>query len=160
MASRDILHQTSCAYTPQQNGVTKRKNKHLIETARTLLIHSEVSHSFWVDVVLTACYLINRMSSSILNNKIPHSILFPHEPLHPLLLKVFRSTCFVHNFSLGLDKLSPRSHKCVFLGFTRSQKGYKCFSPSMSLHFTIKVLLIPLSLHLIPSIFLVLSIFL
>ena len=58
------------------------------------------------------------------------------------------------------------------LGFTRSQKGYKCFfllltailfqqmSPSMSLHFTIKVLLIPLSLHLIPSIFLILSIFL
>jgi len=48
---------------------------------------------------------------------------------------VFESTCFVHNFSLGLDKLSPRSHKCVFLRFTRSQKGYKCFSPFLNCYF-------------------------
>jgi len=87
------------------------------------------------DVVLTVCYLINRMPSSILNNKIPHSILFPYEPLHPLPLKVFGSTCFMHNFSHGLDKLSPRSHKYVFIGFTRSQKGYKCFSPSLNCYF-------------------------
>jgi len=75
------------------------------------------------------------MPSSVLNNKIPHSILFPHEPLHPLPLKVFGSTCFVHNFSPELDKLSPRSHKCVFLGFMRSQKGYKCFFPSLNRYF-------------------------
>jgi len=75
------------------------------------------------------------MSSSVLENKIPHSILFPHESLHPLSLKVFGSTCFVHNFSPELDKLSVRSHKCVFLGFTRSQKGYKYFSPSLNRYF-------------------------
>ena len=75
------------------------------------------------------------MSSSVLKNNIPHSILFPHEPLHPLPLRVFGSTCFVHNFSPGLDKLSPRSHKCVFLGFTRSQRGYKCFSPFLNRYF-------------------------
>jgi len=61
--------------------------------------------------------------------------LFPHESLHPLPPKVFGSTCFVHNFNPGLDKLSGRSHKCVFLGFTRSQKGYKCFSPSLNCYF-------------------------
>jgi len=103
MASHDILHQTSCVYTSQQNGVVEHKNRHLIETTRTLLIHGLVPQSFWGDVVLTTCYLINRMSSSVLDNKIPHSILFPHELLHPLPLKVFGSTCFVHNFSLGLD---------------------------------------------------------
>ena len=75
------------------------------------------------------------MPSSVLKNNIPHSILFPHDPLHPLPLRVFGSTCFVHNFSPGLDKLSPRSHKCVFLGFTRSQKGYKCFSPFLNRYF-------------------------
>jgi len=72
------------------------------------------------------------MPSSVLDNNIPHSILFPYEPLHPLPLRVFGSTCFVHNFSSGLDKLSPRSHKSVFLGFTRSQKRYKCFSLSLN----------------------------
>jgi len=75
------------------------------------------------------------MPSLVLDNKIPHSILFPCDPLRPLPLKVFGSTCFVHNFSSDLDKLSPRSHKCVFLGFTRSHKGYKCFSPSLNCYF-------------------------
>jgi len=46
MTSRDILYQTSCAYTPQQHEVVERKNKHLIETTRTLLIHGEIPQSF------------------------------------------------------------------------------------------------------------------
>jgi len=135
MSSHGILHQTSCTYTPQQNGVAERKNRHLIETTRTLLIHGEVLGHFLGDAILSACYLINHMPSSILKNNIHHSILFPHEHLHPLPLRVFGSTCFVHNFSLGLDKLSPRSHKCVFLVFTRSQKGYKYFSPFLNRYF-------------------------
>ena len=135
MASHGFLHQTSCAYTPQQNGVAERKNKHLIETTHTLLIHGEVPEHFLGDVILTADYLINRMFSSVLKNNIPHSIVFPHEPLHCLPLRVFGSTFFVHNFSVGLDKLFPRSHECVFLGFTRSQKGYKYFSPFLNRYF-------------------------
>jgi len=42
MKSHDILHQTSCVYTPQQNGVTKRNNRHLVETIRTMLLHGDV----------------------------------------------------------------------------------------------------------------------
>jgi len=60
MKSHGILHQTSCAYTPQQNGVAERKNKHLVETTHTLLIHSGVPQCFWGDVILSVCYLINR----------------------------------------------------------------------------------------------------
>jgi len=128
-ASHGILHQTSCAYTPKQNGVAERKNRHLIEKTLTLLIHGEVPEHFWGDAILIACYLINCMSSSVLMNNIPH------EPLHPLPLRLFGSTCFVPNFSPGLDKLSPRSHKCVFFRFTRSQKRYKCFSPFLNRYF-------------------------
>jgi len=62
------------------------------------------------------------MPSEFLDNKIPHSILFAHELFHPLPLKVFWSTCFVHNFSPDIDKLSPRLHKCVFLGLIISKK--------------------------------------
>jgi len=135
MKSHGIIHQTSYAYTPQQIGVTERKNRHLVETTCTLLIHGGVPQYFWSDAILSACYLINHMSSSVLENKIPHSILFPHESLHPLPPKVFGSKCFVHNFSFGLDKLSARSHKCVFLGFARSQKRYKCFLPTLNRYF-------------------------
>ncbi|KAK2377577.1 putative mitochondrial protein [Trifolium repens] len=131
MALNGILHQTSCPHTPQQNGVAERKNRHLIETTRTLLLHGNVPFRFWGDAVLTACYLINRMPSSVLDGNIPHSILFPHSPLHSVPPRVFGSTCFVHNLSPGLDKLSARSLKCVFLGYHRSQKGYRCYSPTL-----------------------------
>jgi len=46
MTSHGILHQTSCAYTPQQNEVAERKNKYLIETTRTILIHGDVPQHF------------------------------------------------------------------------------------------------------------------
>ena len=42
MSSHEILHQLSYAYTPQQNGVVEHKNRHLVETARTLLLHHKV----------------------------------------------------------------------------------------------------------------------
>jgi len=75
-----------------------------------------IPQCFWDDVfwddVLSACYVFNRMSSSILEN-IRHSILFAHEPLHPLSLKVFGSTCFFHNFCPSLDKFLSVTQMCL-----------------------------------------------
>ncbi|RVX02837.1 Retrovirus-related Pol polyprotein from transposon TNT 1-94 [Vitis vinifera] len=89
MSHNGILHQSSCAHTPQQNGVAERKNRHLVETAHTILLHSNVPFHFWGDVVLTACYLINRMPFSVLHDQIPHFLLFPDQPLYFLLPRVF-----------------------------------------------------------------------
>lgn len=58
----------SCSHTPQQNGVAEQKHHHLVDTTRTLLINVHAPLKFWGDVVLTACYLINRMPSSVLDN--------------------------------------------------------------------------------------------
>ena len=65
LSSHEILHQSSCTYTPQQNGVVECKNRHLVKTARTLLLHHKVSQRFSGDDNLVDCYLINRMSSSV-----------------------------------------------------------------------------------------------
>ncbi|RVX02515.1 Retrovirus-related Pol polyprotein from transposon RE2 [Vitis vinifera] len=128
MSHHGILHQSSCAHTPQQNGVAERKNRHLVETARTLLLHSHVPFRFWGDAILTACYLINRMPSSVLHDQIPHSLLFPDQPLYFLPPRVFGCTCFVHILTPGQDKLSAKAMKCLFLGYSRLQKGYRCYS--------------------------------
>ena len=135
MSQHGILHQPSCAHTPQQNGVDERKNHHLIETARTLLLHYHVLFHFWGDTVPTACYLINRMPSSVLHDHIPHSLLFPDQPLYFLPPRVFSCTCFVHILTPGQDKLSAKATKCIFLGYSRLQKGYCCYSPQTHQYF-------------------------
>ena len=56
LAKQEILHQTTFLHTPQQNGVTQCKIRHLIEIVKTLLIHMNVPLRFWVDVVCTTCY--------------------------------------------------------------------------------------------------------
>ena len=66
MLQNGILHQTSCVDTPH-NGVAERKNRHLLQTTRALLFQMQVLKHFWVDVVSTACFFINRMPSSVLN---------------------------------------------------------------------------------------------
>ena len=68
MSSHEILHQSSYAHTLQENGVAERKNRLLVEIARTLLLHHKVPQRFWGDAILSACYLINRMPSSVLHD--------------------------------------------------------------------------------------------
>ena len=122
LSSHGILHQSSYAHTPQQNRVAECKNGHLVETARTLLLHHIVPQRFWGDAILTAFYLINRMPSFVLGNQVPHSLLFPNQPLFCLPPRVFGCTCFVHILTPGQDKLSAKAAKCIFLSYSCLQR--------------------------------------
>ena len=51
MSSNDIIHSSSCAHTPQQNRFAERKNRHLLDTARCLLIKMNVPEVFWSDKI-------------------------------------------------------------------------------------------------------------
>ncbi|KAL0556546.1 hypothetical protein IC582_005060 [Cucumis melo] len=131
LCQHGIIHQSSCANTPSQNGVAKRKNRHLLETTRALSFQMHVSKTFWVDVVSTACFLINRMPSSLLNGDIPYRVLFPTKSLFPIAPKIFGCVCFVRDVSPHHTKLDPKSLKCIFLGYSRVQKGYRCYRPTL-----------------------------
>ena len=135
LSSHGILYRSSCAYTPQQNGMAERKNRYLVETTPTLLLHHKVPQRFWRDATLAACYLINHMPSSILHDKIHHSILFPNQPLffHPPYFIGF--VCFAHILTSSQDNLSTKATKCVFLSYSRLQRGYRCYSPDTHRYF-------------------------
>ena len=90
---------------------------------------------FWVDAVSTACFLINRMSSSVLNWATPYHQLFPNNPLFPIDPKVFGCTCYVQDVRPKVSKLNPKSFKCIFVGYSRIQKGYRCYCPTIRRYF-------------------------
>ncbi|RVW54694.1 Retrovirus-related Pol polyprotein from transposon TNT 1-94 [Vitis vinifera] len=127
-----LVHQSSCVNTPQQNGIAERKNRHLLDVARSLMFSTHVPKFFWGEAILIAAYLINRMPSRILDFQTPCQILlqsFPNTRLISTIpFKVFGCSAFVHVHQQHRDKLDPRALKCIFLGYSPTQKGYKCYS--------------------------------
>ncbi|GJT24646.1 putative ribonuclease H-like domain-containing protein [Tanacetum coccineum] len=72
---KGIKREYSNARTPQQNGVAERKNRTLIEAARTMLADSFLPNTFWAEAVSTACYVLNRVLVTKPHNKTPYELL-------------------------------------------------------------------------------------
>ena len=96
--------------------------------ARTILLSSKLPHSFWAEVVNTACYIINRCMTRTLVEKTPYELLKGRKP-NISHLRAFGCKCFVHNNGKdSLGKFDPRSDEGVFLGYSSHNKAYKVFN--------------------------------
>ena len=128
LSSQGILHQSPCPYAPQQNRMVERKNKHLVEIARTLLLNANLPIHYWGYAVLIVSFLINRMPSLTLDNKICLSIISLNEPLYHVSSRVWLYLfCLWCLFVVG--QAFCKGNKCVFLGCSHLQKWYRCYSP-------------------------------
>jgi hypothetical protein len=127
LKSKGILYQTTCINTPEQNGVSERKNRHLLNVIRSLPFQNNVPKTYWSDAVLTATYLINRLPSARLRNMSPLKI-FKGRKIDLDHIRVFGCTCFVH--IKRNDKLDKKSVKTIFLGYSSEKKGYKSYDPT------------------------------
>lgn len=119
-----IVSQLTCAYSPQQNGVVERKHRHLLETARSLYIQSNVPARFWGECVLCATYLINRMPLKSIDFHSPYSKIYNDQPSLQHL-KSFGCLCYVSTSKVQRSKFDHRAFPAVFLGYPVSTKGYK-----------------------------------
>ena len=76
-------------------------------------------------------FFYNHMSSSVLNWDTPYHILFQNRPLFPIETRIFGCTCFIQDVRPHVCKLNLKSLKCIFLGYSRVQKGYRCYCPNL-----------------------------
>jgi transposase InsO family protein len=70
-----IKHEFSAPYTPQQNRVTKRKNRTLIKMARTMLDEYKTSDRFWAEAINTMCHATNRLYHHKILKKTSYELL-------------------------------------------------------------------------------------
>lgn len=98
LQTKDIISQRSCPSMPQQNGVAERKNHHLLDMVKTLLIESFVPFHFWCEALSTIVHLINRLPSTTLDSSSPFYKLFGCHPTYSHLcpLTVFVLSIYHH----------------------------------------------------------------
>jgi len=102
----------------------ERKNRTLVDIARTLLIDSNLPKSFWTEAVNTACYVTNHCLIRFLLNKTPYELLYNRKPKLNYL-RDFGCKCFVlNNGKDDLGKFDPRSDGGVFVVKSSSSKAY------------------------------------
>jgi len=121
-----ISHTFSAPRTPQQNGVAERKNRTLIEIARTLLNDYNLPKSFWGEAVSTTCYITNR---ALIRGglKKTHEILKGRKP-NIGYFKPFGCKCFILNTKDHLGKFDAKSDEEIFLGYSLSSKAYRVYN--------------------------------
>ncbi|KAJ4771019.1 Gag/pol [Rhynchospora pubera] len=119
-----ITYQTTCPYTPQQNGLAERMHRYIVELSLATMTHASIPLPFWDEIFASIVYLINRLPSSS-TKSIPFQKLFTTKPDYTFL-RVLGCLCFPYLRPYNDHKLQQRSLPCVFIGYAYNQKGYKC----------------------------------
>ena len=123
-----IHRQLTASYSPQQNGVAERKNRSLVEMAKSMLKAKELPNNFWAESVHTAAYILNRSPTSSLHDMTPFEAWNGWKPKvnH---FKVFGCLAYVHVPSQKRQKLDDNSMKCIFIGYSIESKAYRFYDP-------------------------------
>ncbi|KAG7582826.1 Integrase catalytic core [Arabidopsis suecica] len=129
LSSAGISHLTSPPHTPEHNGISERKHRHVVETGLTMLTHASMPKHYWSYAFTTATYLINRLPTPNLSMESPYQKLFGETPNYTKL-RVFGCLCFPWLRPYTFNKLEDRSTPCVFLGYSQTQSAYLCLQPS------------------------------
>jgi transposase InsO family protein len=89
-----VKHEFSAPYTPQQNGVVERKNRTLIDMARTMLGEFKTPERFWSEAVNTACHAINWLYLHRLLKKTSYELLMVTNPTSPTFVYLGANVTF------------------------------------------------------------------
>nr|GEX83637.1 hypothetical protein [Tanacetum cinerariifolium] len=126
-ASEGILHQTPVARTPKQNGVVERRNRTLVEAARTMLSAAKVHMFFWAEAIATACFTQNRSLVIPRHEKTPYHIINDRKP-SVKFFHIFGSLYYIVRDGENLDKMKEKGDACIFVGYSTQSRAYRVFN--------------------------------
>lgn len=117
-----IIHQFSCAYSPQPNGLVERKHMNPLICAKALRFHASLPIVLWGDCILTTTYLINRTPTKVLQNKGHYEFLFHTTPDYNLM-KAFGALCHATVLPKPSDKFCSKGYKRSISGISLYTEG-------------------------------------
>nr|GEV45135.1 putative ribonuclease H-like domain-containing protein [Tanacetum cinerariifolium] len=124
---KGIRKKFSNARTPQQNGVAERRNRTLIEAARTMLADAKLLVTFWAEAVNTACYVQNKVLVNKSQNKTPYELFNSITPAIGFL-KPFECHVMILNTLDHLEKFDAKGDEGYFVGYSLSSKAFRVFN--------------------------------
>nr|GEV81710.1 putative ribonuclease H-like domain-containing protein [Tanacetum cinerariifolium] len=113
--------------TPQQNRVAERKNKTIIEAARTMLADSKLPTMFWTKAVRTACYVLNRVSVTSPHNKTSYALLTGNIPTVSHF-KPFGCHVTILNTNDHLGMFDGKADEGYIVGYSTSNRAYRVYN--------------------------------
>nr|GEV70799.1 retrovirus-related Pol polyprotein from transposon TNT 1-94 [Tanacetum cinerariifolium] len=124
---KGIMRQYSVAMTLQQNRVAKRRNRTLIEAARTMLADSKMPTTFWAKAVNAACYVQNRVLVTKPHNKTPYELFHGRTPVISFL-RLFGCPVTILNTIDHLSKFDGKVDEGFFVGYSLNSKAFRVFN--------------------------------
>ncbi|GJV36247.1 putative ribonuclease H-like domain-containing protein [Tanacetum coccineum] len=124
---KGIKREFSVARTPQQNGVAERRNRTLIEAARTMLADSKLPTTFWAEAVNTACYVQNRVLVVKPHNKTPYELFRGRTPALSFM-RPFGCHVTILNTLDYLGKFDGKSDEGFFVGYSMNSKAFRVYN--------------------------------
>ncbi|PNX99782.1 copia-type polyprotein [Trifolium pratense] len=126
--SHGVKRQLTTVYTPQQNGVSERKNRTVLNMVRSMISARSVPKKFWPEAAKWATYVMNRCPTHAVKNVTPEEAWSGIKPsVHHF--RVFGCLAHAHIPDVHRKKLDNKSIACVFLGVSEESKAYKLYNP-------------------------------
>jgi len=115
LAEEGIIREVSAPYSQQQNGISERCNRTVLDPARSMLKHAAMPNKLWAEAVSSAVYIKNRLPSRALPNSTPFERWTRKKP-DIFQLRTFGCLAFAWIHGDFRKKLDNHAYKCVLLG--------------------------------------------
>ncbi|GKD86138.1 retrovirus-related pol polyprotein from transposon TNT 1-94 [Tanacetum coccineum] len=124
---KGIKREYSISRTPQQNRFVEKKNRTLIETARTMLVDSLLPTVFWAKAVNTACYVLNRVLVTKPHNKTPYELIIDRAPSISFM-RPFGCHVTILNTLDPLGMFDGKAEEGFLVGYSVHSKAFRVFN--------------------------------